>query len=506
MSKKHSRGYVPQQRKAGYRQIVPVTQTEVVHNQDGSEEVITQEVAPVLEGYDELYDIMQVEDGVIDETSNDIPNQWLQQSTAGIAENVDAPSEDDVRLSALLAAKTLVSGIDYVKTMYGVDLLANPERAKVPTRQVEMGIALSLHAARQRQLQDGSSYEKQLTTSAAMTVFTVLAMSNSAAKRIGSRMINYPDASDLTSSIIEGQALEKLAEADRDEVKALIGPIMAKLMMPKRVIMEGVTQSPANYRKRQHGLLSRLARPEMREFVNKELEKFEGDWLSWVEEGSSFADSSASGIEIEGGQILDYSILPEGTNLKEFTEKVCDGLSESDKPYVDLRRVAVLESLREIFGADSTYYVHGKSRGEVLDETGTPINEAYIGLVIQHHDRSGSVKAEDAVVISPVAKRHAGYFYRHDAEASKNTSWRTVLALPKHVARDKGARPLKFTNVSGQDKYEAYIAKALELLTCPATSFGSDYGLSRTKSGEYVMRKRTIKTVEQAFEAISGPF
>ena len=74
MSKKHSRpGYVPQQRQLGYRQIAPVTHVEVVGVGADSEEIVTQEVAPALAGYEELFDVMEFDEGLPSDDPQNMP-------------------------------------------------------------------------------------------------------------------------------------------------------------------------------------------------------------------------------------------------------------------------------------------------------------------------------------------------------------------------------------------------------------------------------------------------
>jgi ribosomal protein S17E len=197
-------------------------------------------------------------------------------------------------------------------------------------------------------------------------------------------------------------------------------------------------------------------------------------------------------IETFAGQLLDYTILPEG-ELRDFTNKLFEGLSDADKARIDLRRVEVLKSLREHFGADNCHYVRGKPRKTMNSDDGEQVNEEYIGLVIKHYDENKTIIGENVIVVSPVENKHAGYIARYDY--STDIGWRIILASPKHTARKQGARPLKFTSVAGMDKYDAYVQKAITLLTCDPNEFGPNFSLRLTQAGEYVMRLRPYKTL-----------
>ena len=45
------------------------------------------------------------------------------------------------------------------------------------------------------------------------------------------------------------------------------------------------------------------------------------------------------------------------------------------------------------------------------------------------------------------------------------------------------------------DKYDAYVQKAITLLTCDPNEFGPNFSLRLTQAGEYVMRLRPYKTL-----------
>lgn len=185
---------------------------------------------------------------------------------------------------------------------------------------------------------------------------------------------------------------------------------------------------------------------------------------------------------------LNFTILPEGTILRELAEEIAASSKEYVRPFIDLRRVAVLETIRQKMSEQGafTYLVHGKKRGQALpDKNGTLINEDYIGLVIRRKDQSGGTQ-EDCVAISPIGRRNAGFVTRQ--EASAGLPYYDVLAQPKDDAVNVfNARRLRFDPVSGEDTYEAYIKKVMALLTCPSEKFGREYTLRRGKNGEYAL-------------------
>ena len=251
-------------------------------------------------------------------------------------------------------------------------------------------------------------------------------------------------------------------------------------------------RNPSSTRRESSKFLQRITDSRVREFVKREVDLYHNDWFAWSEEDQDEHDQTdangQNGHEIFTGQEVDFTVLPAGTAIRDYAEELYGGLSESDKARVDMKRLGVLEKLRDNMGPERCFYVHGKPVGTMLDEeTGQYVGTDYLGLVIQTHDTFGRVVGEDAIAISPIAKKHAGYIFRHDI--NPDLSWRGVLSLPKPQAREKGARPLKFTQVAGWDMYEAYTAKAMELLTCPVGQFGPNYEL-RIINGSYVTRKR----------------
>lgn len=182
-------------------------------------------------------------------------------------------------------------------------------------------------------------------------------------------------------------------------------------------------------------------------------------------------------------QELDFTVLPPGTQLHDVARLIVEESSEYSKAHVDLERLAVLDNIRTIVGPERCYLMRGKKSDKVMaDEEGTLISEDYIGLIIQHHDSEGNVRAEDCIAISPIAKKHAGYIVRQDASAG--LSWRQILSLPKNDAIQYfNARRLRFDPVAGESKYEAYVKKVQALLECSPHEFGREYVLQRRSEG-----------------------
>lgn len=203
-------------------------------------------------------------------------------------------------------------------------------------------------------------------------------------------------------------------------------------------------------------------------------------------------------------QELDYTILPEGTELREVAEQIAEESGEYTKAHIDLERLTVLEKVRQRIGPEKCYLMRGKSSDKgMLDSDGTLINEDYIGLIMQHHDAYGNVAREDCLAISPIARKHAGYIVRQDA--SEGISWREILALPKNDATQFfNARRLRFDPVNGQNKYDAYVDKVETLLSCDKDHFSREYVLKRTAE-KYKMVHRGRPLGDLGLRAVMMP-
>jgi hypothetical protein len=190
-------------------------------------------------------------------------------------------------------------------------------------------------------------------------------------------------------------------------------------------------------------------------------------------------------------QELQFEILPGDTNLRELSERVYDESSDAEKVRVDLGRIQVLEEMRTLFGEDHCYFARGEAGGNCYtDENGESINEDFIILVMQHHDETGQVAREDALAISPIARRHAVFYMRQDA--SEGLSWREVYRLTKKHAQDLGVRKLKFVAPEGIDVYTSMKEKLFTLATCRTEDFHSDLRYD-AKTGTYVPKTQKIR-------------
>lgn len=274
----------------------------------------------------------------------------------------------------------------------------------------------------------------------------------------------------------------------------LNGDVNKDIKSLKMIYYSELANNPSGFRRKMSDILGQLRNSDTRTFLSSEAQRYDETFNK--DRYAEAQQNTAQEIPFLG-QEVNYTILPPGTDVREYTEKLVETLSASELESVDLKRVGVLESLRIHFGADRTYYVHGIAN----TDASTGVRKDYIGLVIQTHDRTGMVTSEDAIAVSPLENRHAGYIFRQDY--STHTSWRETLAQSKDIARANGARPLKFNEVEGRDKYDAYVDKALELLTCPPERFGSDYYLYFKKSAqEYSLRKKPIvKIGSQSLQA-----
>lgn len=178
---------------------------------------------------------------------------------------------------------------------------------------------------------------------------------------------------------------------------------------------------------------------------------------------------------------LDFTILPAG-ELEEVTRIATERLSEAEKARVDLKRISVLESIRNQWGEDRCFFAHGRHTGKQMldEETGSAIDEDYIVLVMQQLSDNGDLLGEHALAISPIAKKHAAYLTRYDVSAG---NWREVLSLSKPDARYVGARDLRFTSSSGWTAYDMMVNKVNALLGCSVDDFHGQ--LRMDMSGNY---------------------
>jgi hypothetical protein len=486
-------GYVPQQRSPRLVSTSEPFPAEAV--------ISTPEASFEDPMYGELFGIMEVgKDGKIAEEPHGIPAIHLKRHLDFIVPDGETPNRDDYKLAALLAAKNMIGGVTYLNTLR-IDVLRNLKSITTASKPAKQAMLYRVHTDWQEAAQ-GLSYIEQLPYSGAGSIITALLT-----PKIPSLAMRVHYAAEGKSYV--DQLMQHIASNDEiglsgEEGQNYIRHKLEQMIAFRALVARRSGENPSAYRPKLLNQLNKLTRSEMVTFVETELARYDTDWLSWSEQDIE-EENNEMLPTIEGGQELDFSILPEGTDIREYTENLCNSLTEQDRESVELRRVAVLEKLREVFGASTSFYIHGRPRGNVQTDNGEAINEAYIGLVLQYHDPKGNVKAEDAIVVSPIKKRHAGYIVRHDEPLGNLQGWRKILALPKKSAREHGARPLKFTQVTGRDMYEAYVAKAVELLTCPIGEFGSDYELRMNGDGSYRMRPRKLgRLAEMAMNEMVG--
>ncbi|HEU0266888.1 MAG TPA: hypothetical protein VFQ70_04635, partial [Candidatus Saccharimonadaceae bacterium] len=78
--------------------------------------------------------------------------------------------------------------------------------------------------------------------------------------------------------------------------------------------------------------------------------------------------------------------------------------------------------------------------------------------------------------------------------------------MSKHDASEYfNARSLRFDPAEGKDTYEAFVEKALTLLSCPPEQFGRSYHLAQKKDGTYKMRHRGTGIAKGVLEILKAP-
>ncbi|MBC7943231.1 hypothetical protein H7X68_01900 [Candidatus Saccharibacteria bacterium] len=443
-----------------------------------------------LVGYDELFDMVEFEKVCAGDDVETLPGVMMLRNVSALSDRDTETNDEDMRLAALATVKAIHLSIDSFKEQ-GFDLEKdrNAMSGAGRSRLFEFVTGLTAKAKKYAEL---PPFE-QLSFTAQMNLFDILVANRT--------LINVATVDSFENQDVVNSAKALFGVAGEDAHEAF-GPVSNLYMAQKRRLYQKSALNPSGFKNETHRQLMSLNSPQVRAFVDMELEKYEDDWLSWYEDDPTSADKQAE-KELFAGQEVNFEILPPGTKIREYTEAIYDGLSESDKALVDIERVSALEKIRNAMGRDRCYYVHGKQSGKTMtDESGGQVNADYVGLVIQYHNTIGEVDGEDAIVISPIAKKHAGYLFRHDF--SPQTSWRETLSKSKTHAKANGARPLKFTTVTGKDKYDAYVEKALELFTCPVGQFSSEYELKLKKNGEYIMRKRVNRSLGELAVRISS--
>ena len=170
---------------------------------------------------------------------------------------------------------------------------------------------------------------------------------------------------------------------------------------------------------------------------------------------------------------LDWEVLPPG-ELEAIARSIIDAQKLTrNEVRIDLERLNILAKIREEWGEDVSYYVHGTlGKRRIIKRDTQEEPDQYLLLILQDVDEHGTVLQEHAVAESPIAGPHALYVFRQDV--SEGLSWREVMALPKKYARDLGARAVKHTqSVEAPASYlvPAMTEKVRALLACEPQEF-----------------------------------
>lgn len=379
-----------------------------------------------------------------------------------------AVSEEDLRLAAVVTTKSLFLGVEHLQNE-GFDILA--DRNALSGAGITAKTSFAAQSARNmlRVYRDDNNGIEALTYTSAANLFDVFVTSD--------RMLRHAS-----------ETLQLEATGMSGEPSMILTWTLARARLYRNA-----ANNPSAFRNDTHRQLVRLLHPAMREFVDRELDAYDKRIEQWPYE--------SVGTEDVMHENLDFRILPPGHTLQTYVQKMLETLTPGDKARVDIRRVAVLEELRTKMEVPGSYFVHGKPRGTVHDQEYGDINEAYIGLVMPYYDASNHLIGEDVLVVSPVARRHAGYVVRYNVS---QRNWREVLSADKTKARALGARQLKFTTVGGEDMYGVFVRKAIELLTCPPKQFGPQHELRRRRDGSYFLAPRVFRSVGEIALAVAG--
>lgn len=190
-------------------------------------------------------------------------------------------------------------------------------------------------------------------------------------------------------------------------------------------------------------------------------------------------------VTAEIASILDFEVLPPGTDVRRLVEGLVRHRSSHAAGSVDLERVQVIGDIRDYFGAHRCRVARGRQSSPTVGYyTGGNVDEDYLVLVIQHLRRDGAVMAEDAVAISPFANKNATYYVRHDVS---RTGWRDVFSQSKREAQELGAQRLVFKEGPGMTAYEAMRQKIIALSECSSFEFRQGLRYDRARR-RYVPR------------------
>lgn len=382
-----------------------------------------------------------------------------RRDTSDIPSDVD--EETRFRASMLAAAEVVIDAYDLLYNR-GIDLADENGDWNTWSMQLKCRQAARMFDIDTEVLTE----HEQMTYGQAYKLYMAVVMAN---KRLTQGFI---DSLRSNQSQFEEAAIKAGVRDGRELADVQVGDEIG--------LYRNLVDNPSRMKRRTQEHISEITSPQFRQFIEEEAQRL------YEKFSLSLGSGEAVGLNLFGGQKLDYEILPEGTTLRERTEELCSRLTPSEVEHIDLRRIKLLSKIKECFGEDRTYFVHGKPRGSIVDPRGESINEAYLGVVVQHHDESGNVAGEDCVVISPIARRHAAFVVRHDVSEK---GWRDVLKTPKRTSRQFGARQVKFTVPDGVDVYDGMLQKLQLLLVCPSDRFSQGNELRYNAStGEFTLR------------------
>lgn len=194
-------------------------------------------------------------------------------------------------------------------------------------------------------------------------------------------------------------------------------------------------------------------------------------------------DPDPSIESIDTYEPLDWTVLPEGDaqlekSAREIVEQANQRRSSMQSAgssyYVDLKRLAILKNIHDLYPQSDTYYARGylNGRGIIRTPKGEPQPDEYIVLVVRQPDAAGN-SVEHAVAESPIAGHNAIYVWRGDI--NREHTWEGVLSAPKQQARSMGARAVPHKVGRGVDLVEGMSTKVFDLLVCDPEDFYSSF-------------------------------
>ncbi|MBY4229782.1 hypothetical protein HQO39_22360 [Rhodococcus fascians] len=179
---------------------------------------------------------------------------------------------------------------------------------------------------------------------------------------------------------------------------------------------------------------------------------------------------------------LAFEVLPDALGTRSFVadrQIHYERKTSNTMSALDHKRTDILDLLARRYKQKKCTLYTGYSTSKSELDVGDNINEDYLILVIS---RGGG---EDAIAISPAARRHATYVVRHEVA---KLPWQEVFANPKYAAKDLGAKRLLFRDRYPLDQYRSMFEKIKLLLDCAPKSINNKM-LYQTRNFTYAFRK-----------------